>query len=608
MYFATDNFRKDFSVMKNRFIKFASFFLALNLILVFDFYAQTVKIKFIETTDEHGAAFPFDFTTQKPSKNSLAQLTTYIKEEREKKDQNVVLLSGGDLLQGTPLVYYYNFEKTNVPHVWAEIMNYMKYDAAAVGNHDIETGHPVYDRVNKEFKFPWLAANAVYKKTGKEYFKPYTIIKKEGIKIAVLGLITPAIPNWLPPKIWDGMEFLDMIETAKKWVKVINEKEKPDLLIGLFHAGIDEKYGGQNSETPKNENAARLVAERVPGFDVVFVGHDHHGWNMSVTNSEKKTVLLLGGVNSARDAAVANCILTFDKENNLWQKNITGEIVGSNKFKADEDFLKKFNYAFEEVNKYVGRTIGGFSAGISSSESIFGPSAFSDLINTVQLDLTKADVSFTAPLSFDSRIKEGKITVGDMFNLYRYENLLYTMTLTGAEIKNYLEYSCNLWFNQMKSENDHMINFQLDEKGEVKLNERNKTPLLKVPFYNFDCAAGINYTVDLSKPFGERVAIISFSGGAPFKLDKKYKVAVNSYRGNGGGGHLVEGAKIPKDDLVKRISASTGKDLRFYMMKWIEQKKNVEPKVLNNWKIIPADWWAKAKAKDEALLFPRRDR
>ncbi|MCX6169643.1 MAG: bifunctional UDP-sugar hydrolase/5'-nucleotidase [Ignavibacteriales bacterium] len=592
--------------MRNRFFKLFSFLLIINFIFILELGAQTVKFKIIETTDEHGAAFPYDFTDQKPSNNSLAQVTTYVKQERAKKDQQVILLSGGDLLQGTPLVYYYNFEKTNVPHVWAQIMNYLKYDAAAVGNHDIETGHPVYDRVNKQFRFPWLAANAVYKKTGKQYFKPYTIIKRRGIKIAVLGLITPAIPNWLPPKIWDGMEFLDMIETAKKWVSIIREKEKPDLMIGLFHSGVEATYGGQNENSPKNENASQLVAERVPGFDIVFVGHDHHGWNYSVTNSEGKKILILGGVNAARDMAVANCALTFNSEKKVWEKEISGEIVETKNFQPDKEFTAKFNYAFDEVNKYVKQPIGNFTESISSSESLFGPSSFTDLIQTVQLDLTKAEVSFTAPLSFDARINKGEITIGNMFSLYKYENLLYTMTMSGAEIKNYLEYSYKLWFNQMKSENDHLINFLLDDNGNVKFNERSKTPILKVPYYNFDCAAGINYTVDISKPAGERVSISSMSGGIQFDLNKKYKVAVNSYRGNGGGGHLVEGAKIPKEELAERILTSTEKDLRFYMMKWIEQKKTVTPKILNNWKVIPSDWWNKARENDEKLMFPKR--
>ena len=169
-------------------------------------------------------------------------------------------------------------------------------------------------------------------KTGKPYFKPYTIIKRDGIKIAVLGLITPAIPNWLPEKIWSGIRFDDMIETAKKWVPIIQEKEKPDLLIGLFHAGVEPGYNGADPKAPKNENASQFVAEQVPGFDVVFVGHDHHGWNYTVKNSAGKTVQILGTINAARTAAVANITMTKDKATNTWKKEITGEIIESKRF------------------------------------------------------------------------------------------------------------------------------------------------------------------------------------------------------------------------------------------------------------------------------------
>ncbi len=582
------------------------FLIVILVLFSLDIQAQTVNLKIIETTDEHGAAFPFDFMELKPNNSSLAQISTFVNQERNKKDQQTILLSGGDVLQGTPLVYYYNFEKTNVPHIWAEIMNYMKYDAGTVGNHDIETGHAVYDRFCKELNFPWLAANAVSIKTGEPYFKPYTILHRAGIKIAVLGLITPAIPNWLPPKIWEGIEFLDMIQSADKWVKIIKEKEKPDLLIGLFHSGTDYNYGNQNVSTPRNENASQLVAEAVAGFDIIFVGHDHHGWNYTLTNKSNQKVLILGGVNAARNCAVANCTLTFNPDKKEWDKKITGEIVESKDFSPDSSFLNKFNYAFNEVKEYVCKPIGYFTKNISSRESLFGPSAFMDLINQVQLELTGADISFTAPLSPDSQIEKGKVIVGDMFNLYRYENLLYTISLTGSEIKNYLEYSYSIWFNQMKDENDNLLAFKKDADDSIILSSYSNTPVLKVPSYNFDCAAGINYIVDISKPAGQRISISSMRDGQKFDSSQTYKVALNSYRGNGGGGHLTVGVKIPTNELVNRILNSTEKDMRYYMMKWIEEKNTITPTLNNNWKIIPEAWWMKGKNKDEALMFPNK--
>ena len=124
------------------------------------------------------------------------------------------------------MVYYSNFEKTDQKHICAEVMNFMAYDAGSVGNHDIEPGHEVYDRLVNEFAFPWMAANAIKNSDGKSYFQPYTMIEKEGVKIAVIGFVTPAIPEWLPEKIWSGMHFEELEVSAKKWMAIIKEKEQ----------------------------------------------------------------------------------------------------------------------------------------------------------------------------------------------------------------------------------------------------------------------------------------------------------------------------------------------------------------------------------------------
>ena len=169
--------------------------------------------------------------------------------------------------------------------------------------------------LTNELNFPWLAANAINTETGETYFPPYSIINKEGVKIAVLGMITPGIPNWLPKNIWSGIEFEDKILTAKKWVPIIKEKENPDLLIGLFHAGVDYSYDNQTADSPRNENASQLIAEQVPGFDVVFVGHDHHEWNFKVADANGDSVLILGPASRANSITVANINLDFDVEN-----------------------------------------------------------------------------------------------------------------------------------------------------------------------------------------------------------------------------------------------------------------------------------------------------
>lgn len=562
---------------------------------------KTVTLKFIETSDVHGAIFPYDFKNDEPLNTSLAQIYTYVQEQRADQSQSVILLDNGDILQGQPLVYYSNFEKPDTEHICASVMNYMKYDAATIGNHDIEAGHPVYDKIEKEFNFPWMAANAINTQTGNPYFKPYSIFIRNGVKIAVLGLTTPGIPMWLPEKIWSGIDFQDMVMSAKEWVKVIQEKENPDVLIGLFHAGVEATYNGQTPDLDRNENAAQLVAERVPGFDVVFVGHDHNSWNYVVKNSEGNEVLILGTKGSAQTATAASILLTRSSRFAKWQKQITGEVIYSENYEPDQAFMDTFKASMQEVKDYVSMPIGRFTKTITTKESFFGNSAFIDLIQRIQLDLTKADISFVAPLSFNAEIKEGEVYVRDMFNLYKYENLLYTMRLSGQEIKDYLEYSYGNWFNQMKNENDHLIKFSRNAQGELNLSKGK--PRLASSFYNFSSAAGINYTVDVSKEVGQRITISSMANGSPFDLAKEYTVAINSYRGNGGGGHLTQGAKIPETEIPSRVITSTQKDLRFYLMKWIENEKVVTPKPIGNWSVIPTSWWEKGKATDEQLLF-----
>jgi len=326
-------------------------------VLFFSFtlsFSQTLRVKIIETSDVHGAVFPYDLINNRPSNSSLAQVSSYLKEQRLDTNQIVFLLDNGDILQGDPAVYYYNFEKTDTLHLIADVMNYMKYDAATAGNHDIETGHEVYDKFNQEINFPWLAANAVNTNTEQPYFKPYTTIERGGVKIAILGLITPAIPKWLPEKIWSGIRFDDMIETAKKWVKKIRATEQPDLMVGLFHSGVDFTYGGENENTDRNENASKLIAEQVDGFDLIFVGHDHAGWNFKTKGPAGRDVLILGTTAGAQNVAVASYVLKYDKMCMIYdKKEISGELVSIKDYSPDPDFIKRYEKNLTEVKNFL---------------------------------------------------------------------------------------------------------------------------------------------------------------------------------------------------------------------------------------------------------------
>lgn len=549
---------------------------------------KEVILNIIETSDVHGSYFPYDFITRKPQNGSLARLSSLVNERRSQYKDAFMLVDNGDILQGQPIAYYYNYIDTKTEHVCASMLNYLRYDLGNMGNHDVEPGHAVYDRWVNQCKFPVLGANIIDTKTNKPYLPPYKVLEREGVKVAVLGMITPAIPSWLPEQLWSGLRFDDMETTARHWVKIIKEKEKPDIIIGLFHAGPE---GNQLGDAV--ENGSEIVARNVPGFDVVFMGHDHQRHCRKVVNAAGDSVLITGPSNAAR--CVSDVMIKVVKKNGkLVKKEVSGQITELDAYPVDQAFMKTFAPQYGATIDFVSRKIGRMSSTISSKDAFFGPSAFIDLLHQLQMDLTGAEISFCAPLSPTAEIKEGDIYVSDMFNLYRYENMLYTMKLSGKEIKGFLEMSYALWTNQMKSASDHLLLLDDSKSGFGRF---------KNPTFNFDSAAGIIYTVDVTKPEGSRVDIKSMADGTPFQMDKIYKVAINSYRGNGGGDLLTKGAGIPKKELKSRIVTSTEKDLRYYLMKRIEEKKQLDPKPLNQWKFIPEEWTVPAAKRDYETVF-----
>lgn len=542
------------------------------------------------TTDLHGMLLPFDNTEGTATDHSLANLAGLVDSEGS---ENIILLDNGDIIQGDPLAYYYNFVDTTREHVVADILNHLNYAAATAGNHDIEAGHAVYDRLRREYDFPMLAANAVDVTTGKPYFEPYTILRRKGMKIIVFGLITPSVPNWLPESLYHGIRFEEMVKTARKWMPVM-QKENPDLIIGLFHSGI-----GEEDEMGDDENSSMAVAANVPGFDLIFCGHDHRQDIKEIVNTAGEDVLILDGGSRAEVLMHANISLQKKTEGNR-DIEITGSLIDMNTLPASSAFIKRYKSVSDTLKVYTAEIIGRSNATATTREAFFGPSAFVDLIHRIQLDISGADISLAAPLSFDEQISKGDIRIRDMFRLYRFENFLYTVKMTGREVDLHLEHSYGLWFDTMDNRKDYMLRYRYTESGEPVM--VNGTLRLRSASYNFDSAMGIRYTVDVTKPQGKRVTITSMSDGSPFRPDANYNVAVNSYRANGGGGHFAA-AGITHTVLDKRVISATERDLRYYMTEWIREKGVITPVPQSEWSVIPVHWASEAAKREKKLLF-----
>ena len=313
-------------------------------------------------------------------------------------------------------------------------------------------------------------------------------------------------------------------------------------------------------------------------------------------------MLCLNPANNATAIADAQIDLTLRK-GKVVAKKVTGTLADITTETIDEALMKHFQPHIDEVNAYIDREIGEFKRTIHIRDSYFGNSAFNDFILNLQLQITGADIAFNAPLSFDAAIQAGPVRVSDMFNLYKYENQLFVMRLTGEEIRRHLEMSYNQWVNTMQSPDDHL--FLLTE--EKSRGDHRRFLGFKYPFFNFDAAAGIDYEVDVTKPDGQKVRILQMSNGQPFDEAKWYRVAVNSYRGNGGGELLTRGAGIPHDSLESRIVWRSERDQRYYLMQEIEKLRVVDPQPNHNWRFVPEEWVKPAAERDRKLLFKTKE-
>ncbi|PKP00555.1 MAG: bifunctional metallophosphatase/5'-nucleotidase [Bacteroidetes bacterium HGW-Bacteroidetes-8] len=542
------------------------------------------------TNDLHGRFFDSLFTdkgAQRVHPYSLASVYNYVKDSRiSHGEKGVILIDVGDHLQGDNSAFYFNYIDTNSVHIFSKIVNFMKYDAVVVGNHDIESGHPVYDKIVKEMDAPYLAANALDEKSGTPYFLPYTILVRDGVKIAVIGMTNPNIPKWLSPELWKGIRFEEMVPSIEYWIDKIRTKESPHIVIAAIHGGLGEE------ETYTPENPARYIARNIKGLDIVFASHDHKSTAEKIYNGEDSVWLFEGGSRASfLSSAIVN--LSFS-DGEVVSKCIEGEIIPMKDIPGDSQYLDNFRDDFLKVKSFTNQFVGTLNNRISTRSAYFGPSEYIDMIHTLQLVKSKAEISFVAPLSFDVTIEAGNLNFQDLLNIYPYENQLYVIEMEGVEIKNYLEFSYSKWVNKMDKREENLLH--LSSSG---LGERSR---FKNVFFNFDSAAGLIYEVNVTKDEGDMVSILSMADGTPFDPKRRYRVALSSYRANGGGDLLEQGAGISKDEMESRVVERLS-DIRELIYQYLKENGSLTATKLNHWRIVPEEFIKEAAKRDFKTLF-----
>lgn len=576
---------------------------------------KNIHIKWVHTSDVHANLFGCDYQNgMRYVGGGLSDVYSYICDLKKEDKDHFIVTDGGDCLQGQPLAYYYNFVDTKSPHLVAEVMNEMGYVCGVIGNHDIETGEKTFERWRHDCKFPILGANVIDKRTGKPYLKPYVVVERSGVKIVILGLVTPAMPYYQPSSLWPHLQFEEMLPCAKQWIERIQKEEQPDLLVELFHGGFE---GGIEIENICHENEVRRIAEQVPGFDLILYGHDHVPAMHRVKNIRQEEVFCISALSMDGCFAEVNIDITYDK-GKIISKAIDGHLVYTNQIPNIGVLIKKYEAKAQQVEKWAEQPLCRLEETLDERDSYFGSARFMNYIHQVQFCMTNAEISLAAPYSYNTVLKQGELRIGDLFSLLPYEEFVYSVRLSGSEIKKALEYSYDMWIHTVHKPDERLLQIH-NSSANISVYKRFKRLIkrvllrIQIPNWQFDnyvgrlcSAAGITYTVDVTQPYGERIKIQSMVNGTPYTEDKEYIVAINRRLLFDKDGAIVTGIGFNAEDISKRIISNSEKALPYYWMRQIQNHGIVKPKSLCQWRFAPEEIVSNSISKERKLLFPHK--
>jgi len=533
-------------------------------------YSQQTTITVLATTDMHGNLYPVDYVTDQPAARGLAKVATLIR-AAEAENPNHLLLDCGDTIQGTPLEYaYQDIVRTGLGPLGLKpaapldhdpmmlAMNRLGYDAMTVGNHEYNFGLKNLDKARSDARFPWLSANTAVAPGGKERpFESYIVKTVGGVKVAVIGITTPAIPTWEKPENLGSYRFLPPVDALKKAVAALRAGEHPDLIVVAAHAGLGRDLDTGRLEDPA-ENAVYDMAVGVPDVDAIVFGHSHS----QLEGRTVGNVLLVQPKNWA--ISLARLDFTLErKPGGGWRvaRKTSRLIPVAAATAAAEDILAIGKPYQELAERYLDTPVAASAGPLSAALGRVEDTVIVDAVQEAQLYYSKADVSFTALFNPAVRVPQGQVTVRQIAALYPYDNDLYVVEGDGKMVKDALENAARYY-----------LSCDGPRCSQLPLTNRS------VAGFNYDMAQGVEYEIDLTRPEGGRIRNLRWHG-APLAPDRKLRVAINNYRAAGSAGYsMFVGAKV-----VWRGQ----EEIRDMIVHYYTDRKRLPAEVDNHWRLIP---------------------
>jgi len=506
------------------------------------------------TTDVHGRARGWDYyTNSADTTRGLARVGTIIDSLRRAAVLPVVV-DAGDIIQGNPLAYVAARVDTTMPHPVIAAMNAIQYDAAAIGNHEFNYGLPTLQRAIREAEFPLLAANA-YTPSGQRAFRPWAISTRRGVKIGIVGATTPGAMVWDRDNLAGKLVIRDIVPEVARAVREVRATGAAVVIVAV-HSGLNEPSSYDTVASPVgSENVAARIAHEVPGIDLIVYGHSHREMADTVING----TLLMQPRNWATSVAIAH--LGLVRRDGRWRvASRRSSIVPAAGHRESPAVVAVTQEGHRATLRYATTPVGTTPVAWHADSARVVDTPLMDFILEVERNASGAQLASTAAFSLDASLAVGPITVARLSALYPYDNTLRAVKISGEQLRAYLEQSAR-YFKQMSDGR-----FGVDAS---------------IPGYNYDMVAGVDYTIDVSRPIGDRIVALTLAG-RPVAPTDTFTMALNNYRQTGGGGFaMLRDAPVVYDKQL---------EIRQLLIDEVRRRGTIAPADYfhPNWRIVPA--------------------
>ncbi|GKW12841.1 bifunctional metallophosphatase/5'-nucleotidase [Pectobacterium carotovorum subsp. carotovorum] len=543
---------------------------------------EPVNITILGTSDLHGTFVPWDYATDTANMaGSLSQIATQVHKVRAQQP-NVILVDAGDTIQGNFVETFKN-DKTS-PMILG--FNALNYDVWVPGNHEFDFGLNVLSTSLDQFKGTALAGN-IFWESGKPYLPAYKIVERQGVKIGIIGMDTPMTAEFA--KGTDrvkGLNFTDPVGAVKTVIQQIHGNV--DAIVLVAHMGID-------NENQRPGTGVGDIARANPELAAIVAGHMHVKVDKEVING----VIVTEPDRYGR--ALSRIDLQFEQQNGKYvlinKDSYTYSIKDVDSDRKMEDIYEPYHNTLRaNANRPIAQLLGhdlvpqdtvkgipqvhvqdtGISALFQEASRHYAPKA---QVIALQIDNDRP------------KLNVGTIAAKDIAFNYQYAGGEITVyQLTGKELKKYMEWSAG-YFNQLQ---DGDVTYSFNPQRRASKYSTN------------DFFDGVTYTIDLTKPAGQRITDLKMNNGMPVTDDMPIRLGMNSYRM----GHLtqkggvLEGMQFPVLSDTKVEYGEEAGTIRNLTIRYLTEVKKgqYEGTVPQRWKLAGLQGYERERKIVESLL------